>query len=57
MLVGVFNLAPTNKFMCEFQAPNGVRSGRKIYTGSGRMSLHPVIDDCATGTSDHQSSW
>jgi hypothetical protein len=28
-----------------FRAPDGVRGGRKIYTGPGRTSLLLVIDD------------
>jgi hypothetical protein len=32
-----------------------VRKGRKIYTGSGRTSLHPIIMACATGTIDDQT--
>mgnify|MGYP006934350948 CR=1 FL=1 len=42
--VCVSNLAPTSKFVCTFQASDGVRGGRKIYTGSDRTSLHPVIN-------------
>jgi hypothetical protein len=42
--IDVSNLAPTNKFICVFQAPDGVCGGHKIYIGSGRTSLHPVID-------------
>jgi hypothetical protein len=26
-----------------FRAPDGVRGGRKIYTGSAKMFLYPVI--------------
>jgi hypothetical protein len=30
--------------LCVFLAPDGVHGGRKIYTSSGRTSLHLVID-------------
>ena len=42
--VGVLNLAPQVNLLCVFRALDGVSGGRKIYTGSGRTSLHPVID-------------
>jgi hypothetical protein len=29
--------------MCTFWAPYGVLGGHKVYTGSGRMSLHSVF--------------
>jgi hypothetical protein len=29
--------------LCVFRAPEGVRGGRKIYTGSRRTFLHPAI--------------
>jgi hypothetical protein len=29
--------------LCTFRAPEDMRGGRKFYTGSGRMSLLPVI--------------
>jgi hypothetical protein len=37
---GVFAFAPT---LCVFLAPEGVHGGRKVYTGSSRTSLLPVI--------------
>jgi hypothetical protein len=33
--------------LCVFRTPEGVCGGRKIYTSSGRTSLHPA---CATGS-------
>jgi hypothetical protein len=38
-----------------FWAPEGVCGGHKIYTGSDRMSLHPVIGACATSIIDDQT--
>jgi hypothetical protein len=32
-----------------------VRGGHKIYTGLGRMSLHPIIGGLRTGTMDDQT--
>jgi hypothetical protein len=41
--VGVLNLAQPFNLLYVFQAPKGVHSGRKIYTGSSRTSLLAVI--------------
>jgi hypothetical protein len=41
--VGVLNLAPTSKFVYALWAPDGVRGGRKIYTGSSETYLHLVF--------------
>jgi hypothetical protein len=31
--------------MCVSWAPDGVFGGHKVYTSSGRTSLHPIFDD------------
>jgi hypothetical protein len=41
--VDVLNLAPTSKFIVHVPAPDGVRSGHKIYIVSSRTFLLPVI--------------
>jgi hypothetical protein len=41
--VGVLNLSQQFNLLYAFQAPKGVHSGRKIYTGSSRTSLLAVI--------------
>jgi hypothetical protein len=43
LLILVSYLTPTSKILCALRAPEGVRGGRKIYTGSDRTSLHLVI--------------
>jgi hypothetical protein len=42
MLVFSISLRQVN-LLCTFRAREGLHGGRKIYTGSSRMSLHPVI--------------